>query len=96
MATARRVEYGGPGNAGLDTYVYLKRTIYGNPPEEIASFDQDNVAPADAGQLNLAMNWVTPSHLNITYNGHAGTLYYQAARCLGIHITVHDTSSGSQ
>jgi hypothetical protein len=76
--------------------VYLKRTIYGNPPEEILTFDQDNVAVADLGKLNLAMKWVSPTQLDITYDGRSGTLIYQVALCRGIHITVHDTSGASQ
>jgi len=96
IATASRVDYGGPGNAGLYTYVYLKRTIYGNPPEEIVTFDQEDVGLPDATRLDLAMNWVTPSHLDVTYNSHAGTLEYQVALCLGINITVHDSASSSQ
>lgn len=96
IATASRVDYGGPGNAGLYKYVYLKRTIYGNPPVEIVTFDQGDVGLPDATRLNLAMKWVTPSYLNVTYNSHAGTLEYQVALCLGVNITVHDISNGSQ
>lgn len=96
IATARRVEIDGPGINDLSTAVDLKRTIYGNPPENVATFDQDQVGLYDAAKLNLAMNWVTPSRLDITYNSRAGTLTYQVALYAGIYITVHDTSSGSQ
>lgn len=96
IATASRVDIDGPGINDLSTTVDLKRTIYGNPPETVATFDQDQVGLPDAAKLNLAMNWVTPSRLDITYNGRAGTLIYQVSLYLGINITVHDTSSGSR
>jgi hypothetical protein len=75
----------------LYTYVYLKRTIYSNPAEVIASFDQDNVLQADAARLDLMMKWITPTALDITYDGHAGTLYLQVAKYAGIDITVHQS-----
>lgn len=95
IATASRIEYGGPGNAGLYTNVDLKRTI-DSASDRIVTFDQGEVNLYDAAKLNLGMKWVTPTHLDIAYNGRAGTLNYQVALDAGISITVHDTSSGSQ
>jgi hypothetical protein len=38
------------------------------------------------------MKWVTPSHLQVSYNGHAD-LNFQAVRALGINISLEDLSS---
>lgn len=95
VIVARRLEYSGPGNDDLYTTVSLKRKVYSNPPQEILSFDQNDVTGAEAAQLNLSMTWKTPSRLNVTYNGHAGTLIFQVAKCLGIDISTRDASAAA-
>lgn len=88
VASARTVQYSGPGNDGMYTTVYLKRTIYSNPPKEILLFDENNVTQSDAAKLDLVMKWQTPSHLAITYNGQVAALDFQVAKYAGIDISV--------
>jgi hypothetical protein len=49
--------------------------------------------------MNLKMEWLTPTHLNVTYGpsarpGDHADLNFQAIKCAGIEITVTDLSSG--
>jgi hypothetical protein len=39
------------------------------------------------------MKWVSPSRLDVTYNGRAATLYFQAVKYAGIDISTRDVSS---
>ena len=101
VAIARTVQNGGYGNAWIATTVSLKYANSSEPPTEILGFScdgpvprpytLDNVANA-GGTINLTMKWVTPSHLQVTYDGHAD-LYFQAVRYVGINISVQDLSS---
>jgi hypothetical protein len=67
---------------------------------EVLAFDCPGPAPrpyvldnANAGgTIDLTMKWVTPSHLQVTYDGHAD-LYFQAVRYAGINVSVQDLSS---
>jgi hypothetical protein len=92
LATARTVQYSGPGNAGLYTSVYLKRTVYSNPATQVLLFDENDVTQADSAKLNLVMKWETPSRLSVTYNGRVATLDFQVAKYAGIAITARDLS----
>jgi hypothetical protein len=102
VASARTEQHGGPGTADIDTIVYLKWTKDSNPPHEVLGFDcggpvprpriLDNVANA-GGTINLAMKWVTPSHLEVSYDGRDGSLYFQVVKIAGIDISVRDLSS---
>lgn len=92
LATASTIQHGGPGNAGLYTYVNLKRTNDSRSPDEILGFDENNATMAQAATLNLTMTWTTPSHLNVTYNGRVAELYFQVAKIDGVEISVRDVS----
>jgi hypothetical protein len=69
---------------------------------EVLAFDCPGPAPrpyvldnANAGgTIDLTMKWVTPSHLQVTYDGHPD-LYFQAIRAFGIDVSVQDLSSES-
>jgi hypothetical protein len=87
------VQYGGPGNAGLYTGVYLTWTRDSNPVE-ILGFAEGGAALPRGSRLNLTMRWANPSHLIVSYNGRAASLYLQVVKCDGIHISVQDLSSG--
>jgi hypothetical protein len=91
VATAFTTEQGGPGNAGLYTEVYLKRTDLRQAPTEILGFSVGEGASQD-GALNLTMKWQSPSRLEVTYNGRAATLYLQVVKCAGIDIFTRDVS----
>jgi hypothetical protein len=82
---ARTDQYSGPGNAGLYTTVFLKHTKGPKDPIEVLLFTQD------AKSIDLKMNWLTPSHLEVTYRQPA-RLDFQAVKCAGVDISVRDLS----
>jgi hypothetical protein len=86
-AIARTDQYSGPGNAALLTTVYLKPTKGRKDEIEVLLFMQD------AKSIDLKMNWLTPSHLEVTYKQPA-VIDFQAIKCGGIDISVKDLSSG--
>jgi hypothetical protein len=103
IASVRTIQNGGFGSAHMDTIVYLKRTRDSNPPREVLGFScngpaprpyvLDNVANA-GGTINLTLKWVTPTHLDVTYDKHPD-LYFQAVKFAGVDISVQDLSSES-
>ena len=102
LAIAHTEQNGGFGAASINTIVALKRldgTINSGKPQEIIDFDCPGPAAhayvmdeANAGgTIHLAMAWLAPSHLQITYDGKAD-LIFQVARLANIDISVRDTS----
>lgn len=91
VATARTDQYSGPGNAGLYTRVELRRTSGQKSPMEILLLDYQAAYPSEA---NVKIIWLTPSHLEMTYNTHAD-IDFQAIKCAGIDISVRELPSGS-
>ena len=89
-ASARTVENGGFGTGSIQTFVYLKRTSGSTSPETILSFFHD--ASRGGRTIHLTMNWETPSHLVVTYDGHAN-LGFQVVKYGDIAISVRDLSS---
>ena len=87
LASARTEQSGGPGTAYVATTVYLKQNS--QPPVEILEFANDSAFPS--GITNVDMNWVNPTHLEVTYKGHA-TLNFQAVKYAGIDISLRDLS----
>ena len=57
-------------------------------PIEVLLFTQD------AKSIDLKMNWLTPSHLEVTYRQPA-VIDFQAIKCGGVDISVRDISSGA-
>jgi hypothetical protein len=103
VAMARTVQNGGFGNAWIVTTVSLKYANSSEPPTEVLGFScdgpvprpytLDNVANA-GGTIDLTMNWVTPSHLDVTYDGRRrGSLEFQAVKWSGVEISVRDVMS---
>ena len=100
IASVRTIQNGGFGSAKIDTVVSLKQSFSSQPPVDVLAFDCHDPAPrpyvlddANAGgTIGLTMKWLTPLHLQVTYNGHAD-LYFQAVRALGINISVQDLST---
>ncbi len=92
LVTATEKQGGGFGNAYDSTSVYLKQIKSSRPPVEILEFSVGSLA-SQSGKLNLTMKWGTPSHLDVTYNGHAATLDFQVVKCAGIDISARDLSS---
>ena len=100
IASARTIQNGGFGSAHIDTIVYLKQSTVSNRPTEVLRFSCLGPAPrpyvldnANAGgTIDLTMKWVTPSHLDVTYDRHPN-LYFQVAKYGGIDISTRDLSS---
>jgi hypothetical protein len=90
VASASTKQWSGPGTAYVGTSVYLKRRDDSKPPVEILEFANDSAYPT--GITNVEMTWLTPSHLEVAYRGHA-TLNFQAVKCAGIDISVRDLST---
>ena len=87
LASARTEQFGGPGTAYVATTVYLKQIS--QPPVEILEFANDSAFPS--GITEVDMNWVNPTHLEVTYKGHA-TIDFQAVKCAGVDISLRDLS----
>jgi hypothetical protein len=90
VASANTKQWSGPGTAYVATSVYLKPPDGSKPAVEILEFASDSALPS--GITNVEMNWLTPSHLEITYMGHA-TLNFQVVKFAGIDISVRDIST---
>jgi hypothetical protein len=100
IASARTIQNGGFGSAHIDTIVYLKQSNVSQPPTEVLGFSCLGPAPrpyvldnANAGgTIDLTMKWITPSHLDVTYDRHPN-LSFQVVKYGGINISVRDLSS---
>jgi hypothetical protein len=57
---------------------------------EILGLFNDSAYPP--GNTAVKMNWLTSSHLEVEYGGHAD-LYFQVVKCVGIDISVRDRSA---
>jgi hypothetical protein len=62
----------------------LKRWIVVRRSERVLGFMNDGAS------MELKMNWVTPSHLEVTFKDDPKVLYYQVVRTSGIEISVRD------
>jgi hypothetical protein len=87
-AIARTDQYSGPGNAALLTTVYLKAAKGRKDETQVLLLMQNERS------IGLKMNWSSPSHLEVTYKQPA-EVEFQAIKCAGIDISVHDLSSGT-
>jgi len=103
LASADTVQNGGFGSAAIQTSVYLKRTDVSQRRTEVLGFWCEGPAPRPyvldnvankGGTINLTMKWVTPSHLEVTYNGRA-RVDFQVVKYAGIDISVRDLSSAT-
>ena len=88
VAVAHTDQYGGPGAAGIISTVSLRQVKGRQDNIEILQLSQD------ATSVELKMNWLTPTHLEITYRQPA-SVDFQATKCGGIDISVRDLSSGT-
>ena len=88
VAAAHTDQYGGPGTAGILSTVTLRQVKGRQDKIEILQLSQD------ATGVDLKLNWLTPTHLEITYKQPA-SVDFQAIKCGGIDISVHDTSAGA-
>ncbi len=102
VAVAHTEQDGGFGSAWIGTSVDLKRsdgTVRRGKPFTILEFDCPGPAAhayvlddANAGgTIHLHMAWLTPSTLEVTYDGTA-TVNLQVARFAGVNISLQDLS----
>ncbi len=89
VAIAHTVQHFGPGAAGIVTSVSLERTNDSNSPMEILGFLHNGRDTSDT--INLTMKWVSPTHLELTYNNNPN-LYFQVVKLGGIDISVRNLS----
>jgi hypothetical protein len=105
LASARTEQNGGFGSASIVTGVNLKRTdgtVNSGQPFKVLDFDCYGSAPrayvldpANAGgTINLTMKWLTPSHLEVTYDGRANIIL-QVVKFAGVDISLRDLSKES-
>jgi hypothetical protein len=92
LASARTVANSGFGTGYIWTAVYLNSTQGSQPPTQILGLSDTFERPAD--EMIVEINWITPTHLELTYKGHRA-LDFQAVKCAGIDISVRDLSSGA-
>ena len=91
-ARARTDQYGGPGTAFVGTSVYLYWINGSKPPVLILGLSNESAYPN--GITSVKMNWLTPSKLELAYQGHA-SIDFEAIKCAGIDISVRDLSSAA-
>ena len=105
LASAHTEQNGGFGSASIITGVSLKRadgTVNSGQPFEVLDFWCYGSAPrayvldpANAGgTINLTMKWLTPSHLEVTYDGRAD-LNLQVVKFAGVDISLRNLSKES-
>jgi hypothetical protein len=93
VASASTEQFSGPGTAYVATTAYLKAVNGSKPSEQLLVLSNDSAHPS--GITNLGMNWISSSHLELTYKGHA-SVDFQAVRCEGIEISLRDLSSETE
>jgi hypothetical protein len=103
VAMARTIQNGGFGNSWIIATVSLQQASIPETRMTVLSFSCNGPVPHPytldnkanvGGTINLSMKWLTPTHLEVTYNGHDGTLNFQAVKYQGIHISVRELGSG--
>ena len=86
IAKAKATEWSGLGTCGAQTLVDLNWIEGSHPPTEILEFISD---------VRVGMNWVTPTHLELTYEGQLDPIF-QAAKFAGIDVSVRHISNGRE
>ena len=87
LAVAHTAQYSGFGTNGVETIVEIKdlrRRLVLERSQRVLGFMSDGV------YMGLKMNWVTPSHLEVTFKDDPKVLYYQVVRTSGIEISVRN------
>ena len=100
-ASVETIQNGGFGTADIETVVYLMpRNSLFKSPKEVLQFSCTGPVPrpytldqANAGgTIDLTMKWVTPSHLDVTYDGNP-RLDFQLAQYGGVEISARDLNT---
>jgi hypothetical protein len=75
-----------------DTKVYLKWTTGSRTDTSVLELADASDDPVDT---QVEMNWLTPTHLEITFKGNQ-TVVFQAIKWFGIDISVRDLSKAAE
>lgn len=90
IATASAFANGGFGISGVPaTTVYLNWTAGSQAPTEILSLDNNSDSP---NGTSVGMNWLTPTHLELTYEGNRQNIGFEAVKFAGVDISLQDLS----
>jgi hypothetical protein len=89
IATARTIQTSGIGTGDPGTFIYLNRTKGSQSPTIILALLAD-----EPGDMDVGMNWLSQTHLELTYKGHR-SIDFQAVKCHGIEISTRELSNGS-
>jgi hypothetical protein len=90
LASARTVETSGFGTGDIETDVYLKWTRSSKPAVAVLGFVHD--PRSQSKTIDISMKWITPSHLDVTYAGHA-RVDFQVVKYGDVDISLRDLSS---
>ncbi len=84
VASAFTIEQSGFGTGGGGTDVYLNFTTGSQSKLLILAFSD---GPSVPGGMNVGMNWLSPTRLELTYKGQR-SVDFQAVKCYGVEISV--------
>ena len=88
-ARARTEQHGGPGAAGVQTIVVLRKGGDPGSPVQILLFSHDQ-SSRNPG-IDLSMRWLTPTHLEVAYGNHP-RVDFQVIKYAGIDISTRELS----
>jgi hypothetical protein len=91
IAGARTDQWSGPGIASVATYVELRWTP-NLQREPISILVMSNESAYPLGVTAVKMNWISSTHLDITYPASA-KVEFQAVIASGLSITAHATDT---
>jgi hypothetical protein len=77
--------------SGVDTSVSLSWATGSKHPTSIFELADASDAPIDT---KVEMNWLTPTHLQLTYRGNQ-SIVFQAVKFAGVDISVREPSSAA-
>lgn len=91
IATARTDQTSGPGNADIETGVYVGRP--GDSAEPISVLLFENQPQQSGREIALKLNWLTPSHLEVVVT-RVPAFHYRVASYAGVQISVRQLTTG--
>jgi hypothetical protein len=104
VATVDTIQNGGFGSASIETSVYLAEVGRPEQPTQIVGLSCDGPMPRPyvldnvankGGSVHMTVKWVTPTHLLVTYEGHA-EIDFQAVKFGKIEITLQNLADKAE
>jgi hypothetical protein len=90
MASGRADRHTGPGNAAIETGVYLQPTNKSVRAQPVLMFL--NNLPPDRGGIGFEIDWLAPSHLQVTFIRQPD-ISFLVTKYAGVEISVRELSS---